>query len=568
MCHPFLTDTPSSSLITLLQVAAWRVRGRIPLGIDATASLWETCIQDTSQIQPSSELTLRLQYSMSIIRLVNGIADSSQRGKVAASIASLASAAGLPRVLVDLRHQATHNELPSLAVLRTGAGMALQWLMESYWKQQSECIAIGQSKINDTLRAYIQLHIKAAQIAHTNQMSIDDDDEDDTDDCDKEEVDRDGNSNNNSKLNGGKSSPFFEYNAAEAKRQRKALLTELKATVPPASMHLLLPGLLDAYTTDNASNSSSIETALTTLLDHLSTHWPSLCPVLFKTATSQLCQMSTIEVINSDNDKSNKVQAPIEALIKWIQRFIHKAQRVEEKGPSNNNSSNKGWIPSQAQLLHIAHSMMKTLIIIKCSVNSNSNNPLLLRESLVMCMADIVVCLDKDHPGSQRLLVRWNRLCIDNINDDDNGDTLIVGDAVVEQAKQNLEKVLKGRAAGSSNSLVGGGEKGKRKRWSRVDHHHQPEECAIGMVASLFDDNGEVPLLDCDVGDVKVRVRRKREGGRWGVLKEREARYIQENPERSGGSDDDISDDDNADTDGVEERPQKHRRLTVDELRE
>lgn len=26
--------------------------------------------------------------------------------------------AGLPRILVDLRHEATHNELPSLATLR------------------------------------------------------------------------------------------------------------------------------------------------------------------------------------------------------------------------------------------------------------------------------------------------------------------------------------------------------------------------------------------------------------------------------------------------------------------
>ena len=558
---PFLTDTPSSSLVSLLQVAAWRVRGRIPLGIDATASLWEICLQETSQPHSSSELSLRLQYSMSIIRLVNGIADSSQRGKVAASIASLASAAGLPRALVDLRHQATHNELPSLAVLRTGAGMALQWLVESYWKQQAECIAIGQSKINDTLRAYTQLHIEAAQAAHTNQLSIDDDD-DDCDDCDKEEVDQDGNNNKNSKLNDDKPSPSFEYNAAEAKKQRKALLTELKATVPPASMHLLLPILVDAYTTENSRNSSSIETALAALLDHLSTHWPSLGPVLFKTATSQLCQMSTIRVIDSDNDETNEIRAHIEALIKWIQRFIHETQKGKEKGPSNNNSSKKGWIPNQVQLLNLAHSMMKTLIIINCSANSNSN-PSLVKESLMRCMADIVMCLDKNHPGNQRLLIQWNKLCMDNMNDK-NGDALIVGDAVVEQAKQNLKKVLKGKAAAGSNSLVGGGEKWKRKRWRRLDHH-QHEECAIGMVPSLFDDNGEVPLLDCDVADVRVRVRRKREG----VVKEREEGYIQEDlEERSGGSGDDNGDHDDADTGGVEERPQKHRRLTVDELRE
>ncbi len=38
-----------------------------------------------------------MQYSLAIIRLVNGVADSSQRGRVAASVASLAQHAELPR---------------------------------------------------------------------------------------------------------------------------------------------------------------------------------------------------------------------------------------------------------------------------------------------------------------------------------------------------------------------------------------------------------------------------------------------------------------------------------------
>jgi hypothetical protein len=41
-----------------------------------------------------SDGLLRLMYSMAVVRLVNGVADSSQRGRVAASVASLASQAG------------------------------------------------------------------------------------------------------------------------------------------------------------------------------------------------------------------------------------------------------------------------------------------------------------------------------------------------------------------------------------------------------------------------------------------------------------------------------------------
>lgn len=478
---------------------------------------------------------------------------------MAASIASLASTAGLPRALVDLRHQATHNELPSLAVLRSGAGMALHWLEESYWKQQSHCIVIGQSKINETLRAYIQLHIEAAQLAHTNQMHIHNGD--DEDDSDKEEVDQDAN-DNKTPLGGGKPSSSG-YNAAEAKKQRKALLTELKSKVPQASMHLLLPVLFDAYTTvDNINNNNSIGIALTVVLDHLSTHWPSLCPVLFKTATSQLCQMSssTTTLISSNDDRSNnESDVSIEASIKWIQRFILEIPKEKEKEP-------KGWRPNQEQLLHVAHSMMKTLLIINCSASSyrNPSSSLLLKDSLMRCMADVVMCLEKNHPGNQRLLIQWNQLCIENKGVNEDSD-LIVGDAVVEQLKQNLEKVLKGKAAAagggkSSSSVVDGGE---RRRWRRVDHQQQ-KECAIGMVPSIFDDNGEVPLLDCEVGDVKVRVRRRMEGGTGGVVMKREEGHIQEE-EASGGIADDHGGEYNADG-GGEERAQKYRRLTVDAL--
>jgi ribosomal biogenesis protein LAS1 len=71
--------------------------------------------------------------------MVNGITDSQQKGRVAVSVASLACAAGLPRLLVDLRHEATHNELPSLQVLRLAARQALAWLQASYWWATRPC---------------------------------------------------------------------------------------------------------------------------------------------------------------------------------------------------------------------------------------------------------------------------------------------------------------------------------------------------------------------------------------------------------------------------------------------
>ncbi len=42
----------------------------------------------------AEELPLRLRYSLPLVRLVNGVADSQQRGRVASSVAVLADAAG------------------------------------------------------------------------------------------------------------------------------------------------------------------------------------------------------------------------------------------------------------------------------------------------------------------------------------------------------------------------------------------------------------------------------------------------------------------------------------------
>lgn len=77
----------------------------MPLGVDSTACLVEAQLRDRAASATagpmaallsagSSESELRLQYAMAVVRMVNGIADSAQRGRVAASVASLAAAAG------------------------------------------------------------------------------------------------------------------------------------------------------------------------------------------------------------------------------------------------------------------------------------------------------------------------------------------------------------------------------------------------------------------------------------------------------------------------------------------
>ena len=46
---------------------------------------------------------------------------------------SIAKTIGLPATYVELRHQATHEELPSLSKLRTATQKALHWIWDYYW---------------------------------------------------------------------------------------------------------------------------------------------------------------------------------------------------------------------------------------------------------------------------------------------------------------------------------------------------------------------------------------------------------------------------------------------------
>jgi ribosomal biogenesis protein LAS1 len=64
---------------------------------------------------------------------VTGLLDSHQDKKRKLSMYSIAKSLGLPATYVELRHQATHEELPSLSKLRTATQKALRWIWDYYW---------------------------------------------------------------------------------------------------------------------------------------------------------------------------------------------------------------------------------------------------------------------------------------------------------------------------------------------------------------------------------------------------------------------------------------------------
>ncbi|KAG8982533.1 rRNA-processing protein las1 [Tulasnella sp. 427] len=133
-----------------VQLAAWKYITPIPPALEITLSLLTVTLQDSSydsELPPPSSsssflgtntntnnnLALRQAYALSVVRLVNSLVDPLQQGVFARPIAAIAAQIGLPAWFVELRHQATHEDLPALGVLREAAREALAWLLQNYF---------------------------------------------------------------------------------------------------------------------------------------------------------------------------------------------------------------------------------------------------------------------------------------------------------------------------------------------------------------------------------------------------------------------------------------------------
>ncbi|KAI0047678.1 Las1-domain-containing protein [Auriscalpium vulgare] len=126
-------DDWHSKSLAVERLSAWKYITALPHALESLLALLTVTIQDHNQAQSStSSLSLRHSYAAAIIRLVNGLVDPLQVGVYARSIASIAAQLNLPAWLVELRHAATHEDLPSLELLRAAAKESMNWLLHHY----------------------------------------------------------------------------------------------------------------------------------------------------------------------------------------------------------------------------------------------------------------------------------------------------------------------------------------------------------------------------------------------------------------------------------------------------
>jgi len=109
--------------------------GIVPHSIEMTSLFTSSVLLDERlcQIGVDDDTTVRLSYTMAMIKFVNGILDPYQQSSYAISLHRLAELIGLPSYFVELRHIGTHEHIPTLEMLRWSTGRALQWLDENYW---------------------------------------------------------------------------------------------------------------------------------------------------------------------------------------------------------------------------------------------------------------------------------------------------------------------------------------------------------------------------------------------------------------------------------------------------
>ncbi|UKZ57828.1 hypothetical protein TrVGV298_011689 [Trichoderma virens] len=119
----------------------WMQRGNCPHMVESTALLMAAVLSDEAAATGNagaSTYAVRAAYAAAFSRFVTGLLDGHQDKLRKQSMYSIAKNIGLPATFVELRHQATHEQLPSLAKLRSAAKKALAWIWDYYWKHLGE----------------------------------------------------------------------------------------------------------------------------------------------------------------------------------------------------------------------------------------------------------------------------------------------------------------------------------------------------------------------------------------------------------------------------------------------
>ncbi|OQO10313.1 hypothetical protein B0A48_04671 [Cryoendolithus antarcticus] len=134
---------------------AWKLRGNLPHAVESTALLVDAFLHHA--LPSNSPFSIRAVYSAAFTRFVTGFCDigrNRERALEPSSMLEIARQIGMPAEFVALRHEATHEDLPSVQRLVAACEQALEWLWDVYW-----------SKV-DAVAVVVAKQAEAVDVAH------------------------------------------------------------------------------------------------------------------------------------------------------------------------------------------------------------------------------------------------------------------------------------------------------------------------------------------------------------------------------------------------------------------
>ncbi|KAM0722736.1 hypothetical protein Q7P37_002177 [Cladosporium fusiforme] len=121
------------------RIMAWKLRGNLPHAVESTALLVDAILHHDLSV--NSIFSVRAVYAAAFTRFVTGFCDigrNRERALDPSSMLQIARQIDMPDEFVALRHEATHEDLPSVQRLVAVCGQALEWLWRVYWSRLAE----------------------------------------------------------------------------------------------------------------------------------------------------------------------------------------------------------------------------------------------------------------------------------------------------------------------------------------------------------------------------------------------------------------------------------------------
>ncbi|CAA6654447.1 unnamed protein product [Spirodela intermedia] len=466
--------SPSHDSVTaaLRRITAWKSRGCLPVAVEVTARIVEIQHMDpfffgkevASQTMNSEDM-LALLYSITLTRLVNGFTEkvsyfddhAQKHGKKKHSISNLADAIGLPRMVVDIRHESSHNDVPSLPLVRLASIRALDWLKSHYWEPQSRAIPDVRKQIRMRLHQ-MSNSMKAKQADNKNRSQI------------KER----GPSTQLSKISKTIAELYSVYPYEVASVLLEALQSQGSA-------------LSDSIAVDCNSLSSPDPrvrciTESKDIIRKLSRKRPGLLLTMLK----EVLGIIEAEEPHVTQEETSQVEL-LSPLVQWL------SSTLKDLSSSGHVSlSDEQWAFSSGQK-SIPKTSVKELLR-KCLVLSSSGNKHLLDSSVLLAemVADgLVVKRVKELPslaGLQKFKARP-----DNCSSSSPDTEIFFEEESIRQASAKIDLLKSKRKTGGDGPAKADAETKKRRSWA-VAERWTP--CPIGTLPCPLSSTYSVPVLD------------------------------------------------------------------------